>query len=37
MIWLEPLVGVEPTTPALQVRCSAGLSYSGIPAFKYTW
>src|SRR3989337_1823567 len=26
---LEPLVGVEPTTPALQVRCSAGLSYSG--------
>ena len=26
---VEPEVGLEPTTPALQVRCSAELSYSG--------
>ena len=26
---LEPPTGVEPVTPALQVRCSAGLSYGG--------
>ena len=27
---MVPLIGIEPTTFALQVRCSAGLSHSGI-------
>lgn len=26
---MEPTVGIEPTTPALRMRCSAGLSYVG--------
>lgn len=28
---MEPTVGIEPTTPALRMRCSAWLSYVGLP------